>query len=161
MFKLSMIIYRRHLLANLAMGNSRQAHKNPIMESLILSSLALSIDFIFVMWIQNNQDWVFLVIIYAITVAVMLSTFRMRDWVRAFFKGKAILLYDIVYVAILCYLFYIVPTIIDKLREDANDIKIGDRDFMYIYPVLDICTEIFLDWILSQVHGAELYVYQA
>lgn len=149
MFKLSMILYRRHLLAKVAMGTSNQAHKNPIMESLILAFLAVGIDFIFVMWIENNQDWVFLLIIYAITIAVMLSTFRMRDWIRAFFRGKAIFLYDVVYVVILCYLFYVVPTIIDKLREDVADIKTGNTDFQYLYPLVDIVAEIFLDWVLA------------
>ena len=121
------------------------------MESLILGFLAVGIDFIFVMWIENNQDWVFLLIIYAITIAVMLSTFRMRDWIRAFYRGKAIVLYDVVYVLILCYLFYVIPTIIDKLREDVGDIKTGNTDFMYLYPLLDLVAEIFLDWILAQV----------
>jgi hypothetical protein len=55
MLKLAMIVYRRHVIARVAMGQNNRVQKNPIMESLVLVTLAVGIDFIFVMWINNNQ----------------------------------------------------------------------------------------------------------
>lgn len=89
----------------------------------------------------------------------MLSTFRMRDWIRAFHRGRALILYDLMVVGVLCYIFYAIPTIIDRLREDAGDIDIGTSNFYYLYPLLDLLVEIFIDWVLAQVQFAELYIY--
>lgn len=54
MLKLAMVVYRRHVIAKVAMGQSNRAAKNPIMESLVLVILAIGIDTIFVLWIRNN-----------------------------------------------------------------------------------------------------------
>ena len=91
----------------------------------------------------------------------MLSTYRTRDWVKAFYRGNAIIFYDVIYVAILCYLFYIVPTIIDKFRESAGDIVVGNTQFMYLYPAMDFVVESLFDWAISHLSWGELYIYQA
>ena len=128
MFKASLIIYRKRVICELVMGSNNILRKEPVMEYCILIVFAFGIDLLLVLWVENNQvlqtfwqlhkDYIFVVIVYIIGVVILLNTFRTRDWIRAFYKGRAIVFYDLTFVTLICFIFYVVPNIAEALRDE-------------------------------------------
>lgn len=75
----------------------------------------------------------------------------MRDWVRVFYKGRALIFYDAIYICLLMYIFYIIPNIIFEFQRHYNDVVRGVNDFIFVYPFIDVTFEILLDYFLGSL----------
>lgn len=112
MFKLGFLFYKKVILTRIMIVSRNIKHKDPIMEYAILFGLTLGFDFILVVWVENNQDYIYVILVFVVGLVTLLNTFRIREWPAAIIKGKGIILYDCCLVGILCYAFFFIPDII-------------------------------------------------
>ncbi|CAD8172520.1 unnamed protein product [Paramecium pentaurelia] len=159
MWKLGLIVYRKQFLCRLAMGSSNLKHKEPVTEYIFLFLFTIIFDFILVIWIENNQDYVYVILVYCIGVVVLLNTFRVKDWDIVFKKGAGVFLYDFALLMLMVFIYYAVPNVVESLQDRQGKIS-GMQSFLYLYPLFDWIMEMFMDYIYNQTQFAELYIYQ-
>lgn len=108
MFKLSHISYKRIVVRNIT-------HEKAWMEGFLLYFIAIAIDLVCVMIIKVNNDLLFLVLIFCLGIVVPTHMLKFRNFLTSFWNGRGLWLYDISYVMIFIYMWYIIPNIYESL----------------------------------------------
>lgn len=127
------------------------------MEYSVLVMLALITDFIMIFWVGFNDDWLFIIYVNIIGVVVFFNSFRMKTWPSNIRKGSSFIMYDLCIMALLSYCFWIVPAIYNKL--ESHKLVAAPEYFMFIYPLIDLMMEIFIDLIMHFTRHCEIYIY--
>ena len=73
----------------------------------------------------------------------------MRDWLNVLIKGSSIYIYDILIVATLGYVIYVIPNLLVYLENNFSGNDGGAEFFKYIYPIVDLLVEGILDVLIS------------
>jgi hypothetical protein len=55
-------------------------------------------------------------VVTCVGLVVFLNTFRMKTWIRNFFRGNAYFIYDCTYLYMICFAFWVIPNILERLR---------------------------------------------
>lgn len=139
------------------------------MEIWVLFLLTIIIDFILVIFIEenqvnysnnNNQDWLYFTLVSIIGIVVFLNTFRLKHWLRTLSSGIGLFAYDLIYITFILYAWWLLPHIMKSLKVKYGTDQ-GREYFLCLYPFLDMGVETTTDFMLNHSQYAELYVYQA
>jgi hypothetical protein len=106
------------------------------------------------------------IIVTCIGYVVFLNTFRMKTWLRNIFRGNAYIIYDGVYIYMICFAFWVIPNVLERLKikyiilsYSSYGDAYGTTYYLFIYPLLDLSMESVMDIFLHVSQHAELFVH--
>lgn len=98
------------------MTSNYYSHKKPYMEIALLYILSIVLDIILVIWIGHNEDWLFFALVTAVGFVVFANTFRLKHWLRTLNKGLGYIFYDVIFLILFIFSYWVVPNLIKKFK---------------------------------------------
>lgn len=152
LYKLSHLSYRRIIMKSLV-------KENPYIESFLFYFFTMGIDFVMVLYIEQNKELVYLVIVYVLGLIIPSHILRYSNFLTALWQSRGLIFYDGVYVLCFVYIFYALPSMFKEICN-SQGFSQGRVTFIYAYPIFEIILEVILDLALSFANYAEFYIYQ-
>ena len=140
-----------------------------IKESFWFYFFAIGLDFIIVFVFLENYIEVFLVVALVIGLLIPAYTVKFKKFGELFILGKIIsihkiilgrslIIYDLLLVCIFIILLLLFPVMLDS-AIDLNGKEYGREIFLFIYPVIDMVLELFIDIFAKISHHGEFFFF--
>lgn len=77
----------------------------------LLYSLIIILDGVFVMWLNVNIDYIFLLYSYVVGLIILVNIVKAKNIGEVMVQGRGLIMYDLMYVILLAFVEYGLPAI--------------------------------------------------
>lgn len=117
LFKLSNLSCKKIIIKN-------ATKQNPYMEIFFIYFFTIGIDFIILTWIEENEDWVYIILVFIIGIIIPTHTLRFKNFSQSMWDARGLWLYELTLFISFYYAFFGLPAIYDSfIREFGHDSK--------------------------------------